>query len=190
MKIQIQQKKGFILFITLMMLIVFAVLGLRLYQQVTMSSQNIQYITFKQEAEDLAMRALNDLEASILSNTNKEKAVCNAEKDLGSGEAVDKERYCEPLSDDAINNALTQLRHGEDLVGNVTDHTWAKMADEIMGSFSNNGDVHYTIQQLGEGMQDDRYLLFRITIIARVLDTFSVISAVTAVPKNEVPTNP
>lgn len=198
MKIQKQLQKGFILFITLMMLIIFAILGIGLYQQTTNATLNVQYVTFKQEAEDLAMIALNELEVNLKDKAKyKQRDVCTA---LPEDEQDDEKKLanqvenCDPISDEVINDALTELRETGGLTGNTINRQgWENMIgvknpageDGFVGQFSKDGSVFFIIQQLGQDSQNVGYLLFRITIIARVLDTYSVISAVSAVPEND-----
>lgn len=199
MKVRIgkQLNKGFILFITLMMLIIFAVLGLSLYQQTTMSTLNVQYVTFKQEAEDLALKALNAIETQVRGSTYSKRELCgefemNADgtpkKDAeGKPILLEKAWRCDPILDQVINDALTELRDGGGLTGGSTNIAgWNNLVGQagMQGSFSQNGEVYYIVQQLGKDSQNIGYLLFRITIIARVLDTYSVISAVSAIPEN------
>lgn len=196
MRIQKQLQKGFILFITLMMLIIFAILGIGLYQQTTMSTINVQYVTFKQEAEDLAMQALNELEASltIKDGDGKSKydmrAVCKTEKDAnGNLVLVNKVELCDPISDDVINQALTELREQAGLTGGTANIAgWENLIQQdYTGTFSGDGSVYYIVQQLGREDPTDTHsrLIFRVTIIARVLDAYSVISAVSAVPEKD-----
>lgn len=188
MKIIKKIEKGFILFITLMMLIIFAILGISLYQQTTMSTQNVQYVTFKQEAEDLAMLALNELEENVKGDTYTKRELCGETTAGPSGPVlVEKETRCDPITDAVINQALTDLRNGAGLIGGSNNIAgWDNLiAQGFKGSFSDDGDVYYVIQQLGQDSEGVGYLLYRITIIARVLDTYSVISAVTAVPEDD-----
>lgn len=187
MKIQKQLQKGFILFITLMMLIVFAILGIGLYQQTTTSTVNVQYVTFKQEAEDLAMLALNELEANLSDSTKyKQRDMCKVVvNDQGESILANKEDLCDPISDETINNALTELRETGGLTGSTANKPgWENLIKEgFQGTFSGDGSVFFIIQQLGAGKGEaSKYFLYRITIIARVLDSYSVISAVSAVP--------
>lgn len=191
MKIQKQIQKGFILFITLMMLIIFAILGIGLYQQTTMSTLNVQYVTFKQEAEDLAMVALNELEANLKDKGKyKQRDVCaviteGANKD----ELANKATNCDPISDEVIDEALTELREKGGLAGSTPNKPGWEHLDfkTYKGSFSGDGSVYFIIQQLGVSSDTKQkgYLFFRITIIARVLDAYSVISAVTKVPEKD-----
>lgn len=180
-KIKTQIQQGFILFITLIMLIIFAIVGISLYQQTTMATLNVQYVVFKQEAEDLAMKALNELERDIKNHPiDKVRPVCDA-KDPGG--IVNN---CDPISDKDINDALTFLRFGDGLEGGSSNlDGWFKLTEDGVDSFSDNGDVYYIIQRLGKDSENIGYLLYRITIIARVLDTYNVISAVTAVPEED-----
>lgn len=194
MKMRITQKndQGFILFITLMMLIVFAILGIGLYQQTTMSTVNVQYVTFKQEAEDLAMKALNELEGNLANPSKyKQRSVCTSViNDQGESVLVNKEDLCDPISDATINNALTELRETGGLTGSTANKPgWENMIQEnYKGTFSGDGSVFFITQQLGrdKNCTRDCYLLFRITVIARVLDAYSVISAISAVPANSI----
>lgn len=189
MRMQRQLQKGFILFITLMMLIIFAILGIGLYQQTTMSTLNVQYVTFKQEAEDLAMVALNELETDLKDKTKyKQRDECTVvEDENGNENLANKAKNCDPISDEVINDALTELRENEGLTGKTPNIPgWENLiAQGYKGKFSGDGSVYYIIQQLGESREKDGYLYFRITIIARVLDTYSVISAVSAVPEKD-----
>lgn len=205
MKMQKQLQKGFILFITLMMLIIFAILGIGLYQQTTMSTMNVQYVTFKQEAEDLAIQALNELEASltIKDGSGKSKyamrALCGEFELDGEGKPkpdpenpghyllANKVELCDPISDDVINQALIELREQAGLTGGTANIAgWDNLIEQgYKGTFSGDGSVYYIIQQLGkeEPNKKNTRLVYRITIIARVLDAYSVISAVSAVPE-------
>lgn len=185
-KIIKKAEEGFILFITLMMLIIFAIVGIGLYQQTSMATTTVQYITFKQEAEDLAMKALNELEKDIKTNSYEKREECG-EKDTSGTVIVEKEWRCDPITDQVVNQALTDLRSGAGLSGGTTNLAgWDKLTQaDMTGAFSNDGDVHYIIQQLGKDEEGIGYLLYRITIIARVLDTYNVISAVTAVPEED-----
>lgn len=201
MKIQ-QLQKGFILFITLMMLIIFAILGIGLYQQTTTATLNVQYVTFKQEAEDLALQALNELEANLTTIVGgvpqySKRDVCgalirddegNPVKDSeGNTMLANKAENCDPISDETIDEALTELRETGGLTGSTANKPgWDNLiAQGFKGTFSGDGSVFYIVQQLGQEKQctDPCYLMFRITIIARVLDAYSVISAVSAVPE-------
>lgn len=203
MKIQKQLQKGFILFITLMMLIIFAILGIGLYQQTTNATLNVQYVTFKQEAEDLAIKALNELEANLMVKDGDGKskytmrAACG-EFELGADGKpkpdpdnegkfllANKVELCDPISDEVINQALVELRKQEGLIGGTANIAgWDNLiAQGFTGTFSGDGSVYYIVQQLGKDSKNIGYLLFRITIIARVLDTYSAISAVSAVPE-------
>lgn len=185
-KIKIQLDKGFILFITLMMLIIFAILGIGLYQQTTMSTLNVQYVTFKQEAEDLALIALNELEENIKSRKSESWAEC-IKKDKPS----EKEQLlCDQLPEMMINAALSDLKEGKAPAAYLADDQfkWRKL--DRKGTFSTDGVIYYVIQQLGKDAAGANganigYLLYRITIISQVLDTYSVISAVTAVPEQD-----
>lgn len=206
MRIQKQLQKGFILFITLMMLIIFAILGIGLYQQTTMSTMNVQYVTFKQEAEDLAMIALNELEANLTVKDGDGKskyamrAACGEFELDADGKPkpdpdnegkfllANKVELCDPISDDIINQALVELREQEGLTGGTANIAgWDNLIEQgYTGKFSGDGSVYYIVQQLGKEREcsaSNCLLLFRITIIARVLDTYSVISAVSAVPE-------
>lgn len=188
-------EEGFILFITLMMLIIFAILGIGLYQQTTMSTMNVQYVTFKQEAEDLAMLALNELEANLTNNKYRMRDMCAFKTDNkgkpildtnGNKTLVNKEDNCDPISDKMINDALTELRETGGLTGGTANKPgWENLNNEgFKGTFSEDGSVFFITQQLGLGKGDaNKYLLYRITVIARVLDAYSVVSAVTAVPE-------
>ncbi|MGL4674401.1 MAG: hypothetical protein ACRCXK_06025, partial [Wohlfahrtiimonas sp.] len=183
-----QLQKGFILFITLMMLIVFAISGIALYQQTTTSTLNVQYVTFKQEAEDLAIQALNELELHLKDKAKyTQRDVCTVISDSANeGELANKATNCDPITDETINAALTELRETGGLTGSTPNKPgWDHLSfKDFNGSFSGDGGVFYIIQQLGLDEKDD-YLLFRITIISRVLDTYSVISSVSAVPAKE-----
>ena len=206
MKIQKQLQKGFILFITLMMLIIFAILGIGLYQQTTTTTLNVQYVTFKQEAEDLALQALNELEENLQVKANGQSKYpqrdrCGAlvlgsdgqpiKDQDGNNVLANKAENCDPISDETIDEALTELRETGGLTGTTSNKPgWENLiAQGFKGKFSGDGSVFYIIQQLGEGTCTSvdktscKYLHFRITIIARVLDAYSVISAVSAVPK-------
>lgn len=200
MRIQKQLQKGFILFITLMMLIIFAILGVGLYQQTTMSTMNVQYVTFKQEAEDLAIQALNELEENLTVNAGgvskySKRDLCgpfvkdqngNPIKDSeGNNILANKAENCDPISDEVIDDALTELRETGGLTGSTANKPgWDNLiAQGFKGTFSGDGSVFYIVQQLGEDSDNIGYLLYRITIISRVLDAYSVISAVSAVPK-------
>lgn len=189
MRIHKQLQKGFILFITLMMLIIFAILGIGLYQQTTMSTLNIQYVTFKQEAEDLAMIALNELEANLKDKTKyKQRDICTVipkDEENEEEKLANKATNCDPITDEVIDEALTELRETGGLTGTTENKPGWEHLDfkDFKGSFSSNGGVFFIIQQLGRDPQNVGYLLFRITIISRVLDTYSVISAVSAVPE-------
>lgn len=203
MRIQKQLQKGFILFITLMMLIIFAILGIGLYQQTTMSTMNVQYVTFKQEAEDLAMIALNELEANLTVKDGDGKSKYAMRARCGEFELdadgkpkpdpdnegkfllANKVELCDPISDDIINQALVELREQEGLTGGTANIAgWDNLIEQgYKGKFSGDGSVYYIIQQLDESPEKDGFLYFRITIIARVLDAYSAISAVSAVPK-------
>jgi len=206
MRIQKQLQKGFILFITLMMLIIFAILGIGLYQQTTMSTMNVQYVTFKQEAEDLAIQALNELEASLTVKDGDGKskytmrALCEAEKDENGNPKEDpnnkgqhilanKVELCDPISDDVINQALIELREQAGLTGGTANIAgWDNLIEQgYKGTFSGDGSVYYIVQQLGkeEPNKKNTRLVYRITIIARVLDAYSVISAISAVPEQD-----
>lgn len=181
-RLKAQIQKGFILFITLIMLIIFAIIGISLYQQTTMSTLNVQYVTFKQEAEDLSMIALNELEKDIKTNGYGRREICGEKDDSGTI-LVEKEWRCDPITDTVVNQALTDLRNGAGLSGGTINLAgWNHLEkSNYQDSFSGNGDVYYIMQQLGLDKDGD-YLLFRLTIITRVLDTYNVISAVTAVP--------
>ncbi len=206
MRIQKQLQKGFILFITLMMLIIFAILGIGLYQQTTTSTLNVQYVTFKQEAEDLAIQALNELEANLITAAGglpkySKRDICGAfAKDANGDPIKDSEgnnvlanraENCDPISDETIDEALTELRETGGLTGSTANKPgWDNLIQQgFKGTFSGDGSVFFIVQQLGLGKctGDDKlsckYLHFRITIIARVLDAYSVISAVSAVPE-------
>lgn len=191
MKIQKQLQKGFILFITLMMLIIFAILGIGLYQQTTTSTLNVQYATFKQEAEDLALQALNELEAHLKDKTKyKQRDVCTVipkDEENDEEQLANKKINCDPISDDVINNALAELRETGGLVGDTNNkQSWEHLdLSTFKGSFSGDGGAFFIIQQLGQDPNGVGYLLFRVTIIARVLDTYSVISAISAVPEKD-----
>lgn len=202
MRMQRQLQKGFILFITLMMLIIFAILGIGLYQQTTMSTLNVQYVTFKQEAEDLAIKALNELEANLKTVANGQPKYAQRDKcgafaldsngqplkdPEGNNVLANKAENCDPISDETIDEALTELRETGGLTGGTANKPgWENLiAQGFQGTFSNDGSVFYITQQLGKDTNEVGYLLFRITIIARVLDTYSVISAVSAVPEKD-----
>lgn len=202
MKIQKQLQKGFILFITLMMLIIFAILGIGLYQQTTTSTLNVQYITFKQEAEDLAIQALNELETNLRVTVNGQskypkRDICGAFvldnngqpiKDTdGNNILANKVENCDPISDETIDEALTELRETGGLTGSTANKPgWENLISQgFKGTFSGDGSVFYIIQQLGKDTENIGYLLYRITIISRVLDSYSVISAVSAVPEKD-----
>lgn len=204
MRIQKQLQKGFILFITLMMLIIFAILGMGLYQQTTTSTLNVQYVTFKQEAEDLAIQALNELEANLTTLVEglpkySKRDMCGEYVKDSEGKPVkdptnsdefllaNKAENCDPISDAVIDEALTELRETGGLTGTTENKPgWENLiAQGFKGTFSGDGSVFYIVQQLGKDKQCTKtecYLLYRITIIARVLDAYSVISAVSAVP--------
>lgn len=190
MKIQKQLQKGFILFITLMMLIIFAILGIGLYQQTTTATLNVQYVTFKQEAEDLAMIALNELEANLKDKVKyKQRDVCTRiSEGANKDELANQVTNCDPISDELIDGALTELRETGGLTGSTANKPGWEHLDfkNFKGSFSDDGGVFFIIQQLGINSDTkDGYLYFRITIIARVLDAYSVISAVTKVPEKD-----
>lgn len=185
-----QLEKGFILFITLMMLIIFAIVGISLYQQTSIATLNVQYVTFKQEAEDLAMHALNALEEGInaevgsgnTSTVYSRRPLCG---ELSIENGVEKPIYepyrCDNITDLEINTALSELKSGKKTLSG----DWERLTDEdFVGSFSGDGGAYYIIQQLGRDSQNIGYLLYRITIIAQILDTYNIISAVTAVPEN------
>ena len=178
-----QLNRGFILFITLIMLIIFAILGIGLYQQTTMSTQTVQYVTFKQEAEDLAMLVLNELEANIGDRAGESWQVCE-----NKGNPTKKDSMlCDKLPDEMINSALSDLKEGKAPQNYDSEYKWQSL--DKKGSFSGDGKSYYVIQQLGKdragtGGANIGYLLYRITIITQVLDTFSVISSVTAIPEN------
>ncbi|WP_216350016.1 hypothetical protein [Wohlfahrtiimonas larvae] len=197
MKLLKKFEDGFILFITLMMLIVFAILGIGLYQQTASSTVSVQYVTFKQEAEDLAMLALNKLEANLNNPAQyKQRSVCTSVlNDQGESVLVNKEDLCDPISDKTINDALTELRETGGLRGGTENKPgWENLIDDdFKGAFSGDGNVFFITQQLGQDKEcksRNCYLLYRITIIAQVLDAYSVISAISAVPANGQGPNP
>ncbi len=187
-----QIEKGFILFITLIMLIIFAIVGISLYQQTSITTLNVQYVTFKQEAEDLAMIALNELEDKIddvkgegnQSLIYPRRPLCGEVVIVNGKEEPNlSPSRCEYITDLEINTALSELKTGQKPSGD-----WRKIdGNEFTGAFSKDGAAYYIIQQLGKDSQNIGYLLYRITIIAQVLDTYNVISVVTAVPENKGP---
>ena len=202
MKIYKRRHKGFILFITLMMLIIFAILGIGLYQQTATSTLNVQYVTFKQEAEDLAIQALNELEANLTTMVGgvpkyTSRDICGEFVKDEDGKPVkdpnnenefllaNKAENCDPISDEVIDEALTELRETGGLTGTTANKPgWENLiAQGFKGTFSGDGSVFYIVQQLGKDSENIGYLLYRITIISRVLDAYSVISAVSAVPE-------
>ncbi|OYQ74483.1 hypothetical protein [Wohlfahrtiimonas sp. G9077] len=165
----LQKQQGFILYITLIMLIIFAVIGLGLYQQNTSVTRSVQYVSFKQETEDLAMRALNQIEETQIS-------VDNAWKECTTETGV----LCDAISENALNKAVTEMREGKAPSKIADGGEWKNL--KMKGEFSGNGQVYYVIQNLGLNPQEKRYRMYRTTIIAQVLDTFSVISSVMAAP--------
>lgn len=185
-----QIQKGFILFITLIMLIIFAIVGIGLYQQTTISTVNVQYITFKQEAEDLAMKALNEIENEVRTNKYSKRGQCGELDQDGKPQPMteaERQKRCDAILDSTINTALRELKEKKTtLTGD-----WTLLpGDNFKGTFSHDGNVYYIVQQLGPdklgpGGSNLGYLLYRITLIAQVLDTYNVISSVTAVPEND-----
>lgn len=183
MRIINQIEKGFILFITLMMLIIFAIVGISLYQQTTIATLNVQYVTFKQEAEDLAMIALNEIEEKISGTTYTKRDLCGELDQDGKPQQSainEREKRCDYITDLEINTALKELKEKK----SVMSGDWKKLSDSFKGNFSQDGNAYYIIQQLGKDTDGIGYLLYRITIITQVLDTYNVISAVTAVPES------
>lgn len=184
MKITIMKmQKGFILFITLIMLIVFAIVGMAMYEQTTMSTGMVQYVSFKQEAEDLSMEALNQIEEEVWARSNANIwAQCVKSDDAATGQVVDV-MLCNPLPDAMVNQALYDLKEEKAPTAYTTSgqtYNWSKLLET--GGFSNQGSVYYVVQNLGPDSEDIGYILYRITILAEVLGTVNVISAVTALP--------
>lgn len=185
-----QMQKGFILFITLIMLIIFAIVGIGLYQQTTISTINVQYITFKQEAEDLAMKALNEIEDQVKGNKYTKRGQCGELDRDGNPQPMtelERQKRCDPILDSTINTALKELKEKQ---STLTGDWTLLPGDNFKGTFSHDGNVYYIVQQLGPdqlgpGGSNIGYLLYRITLIAQVLDTYNVISSVTAVPEND-----
>lgn len=182
---------GFILYVTMIMLIIFAIIGISLYQQTSTATVTVQYVSFKQEAEDLALKAINKLEYGVQGGGATILGVCEelepADKD-DKAKIADMAMLCSSIPSDMVSQAVADLGSGNEKpkdftpVDGTVPRKWTKLTS--VDSFSENGEVYYVVQSLGEDNQTLGYLLYRITVIAGVLGSYTAADSIYAKPKD------
>lgn len=173
-------QKGFILFITMIMLLIFAIVAIGMYQQTSVLTKNVQQDLFKKQAEAVSVDVLKKIEQKFPEKVSSSeassgisitggRAICSA----GAGSSL-----CYPISLDEINIQLQGLGSSEQ--GGATS-TFTKWGGSITVGSNTKGYALYTIQQLGAD-KDKKYFTFRTTVISKVLTGYDAISSTYVVP--------
>lgn len=177
-------QKGFILFITMIMLLIFAIVAIGMYQQTSVLTKNVQQDLFKKQAEAVSVAVLKQIEQKFPEKVSSSEAssgisitggrdICNK----ADGESVRKLR-CDPISSDDIDAQVQGLGSSEE---GAASPTFTKWANSITVGANTKGYAVYTIQQLGAD-EDKKYFTFRTTVVSKVLTGYDAISSTFVVP--------